>query len=67
MRLKMELSGQNSSEQIQRSPHGIKNLLVMDFAKDRITRILQDAGITLQGDNDWDIEVYDDRFYSRVY
>jgi cyclopropane-fatty-acyl-phospholipid synthase len=38
----------------------------MDFAKDRITRILHDAGITVQGENDWDIQVHDERFYNRI-
>jgi cyclopropane-fatty-acyl-phospholipid synthase len=62
----MEPSRQNTSERIQRSQHSIRNLLTKDFAKDRITRILHDAGITLQGENDWDIQVHDERFYNRV-
>ncbi|PLX52409.1 MAG: hypothetical protein C0612_02495, partial [Desulfobulbaceae bacterium] len=62
----MELSKQSTSERVQKSQHSIGNLLIKDFAKDRITKILHDAGITVQGENDWDILVHDDRFYNRV-
>ncbi len=64
--MKMELSRQSTSERIQRSQHPIRNLLIMDFAKDRITRILHDAGISVQGEKVWDIQVHDERFYNRV-
>ena len=62
----MELSKQNTSERVQKSQHSIGNLLIKDFAKDRITKILHDAGIMVQGENDWDIQVHDERFYNRV-
>jgi len=62
----MELSKQSTSERVQKSQHSIGNLLIKDFAKDRITKFLHDAGITVQGENDWDILVHDDRFYNRV-
>jgi hypothetical protein len=39
----------------------------LDFAKERITRIFHEAGITVQGGNIWDIQVHDERFYNRVY
>ena len=51
---------------MQRSQHGIKNMLSRDFAKERITRILHNAGIMVQGNNPWDIQVHDERFYNRV-
>ena len=62
----MELSKQSTSERVQKSQHSIRNLLIMDFAKDRITKFLHAAGITVQGENDWDIQVHDERFYNRV-
>jgi len=62
----MELRSPSTSEQVQTSQHSIKNIFIADFAKDRITRVLHDAGITVQGNNDWDIQVHDERFYKRV-
>jgi cyclopropane-fatty-acyl-phospholipid synthase len=62
----MELSRQDNAERAQRSQHSIKNILSRDFAKERITRILHNAGIMLQGNNEWDIQVHDERFYNRV-
>ncbi|KPK23877.1 MAG: cyclopropane fatty acyl phospholipid synthase [Desulfobacterales bacterium SG8_35_2] len=38
----------------------------MDFAKQKITRLFDEAGITVNGVNDWDIQVHDERFYNRV-
>ena len=62
----MTLSSQSTPERIQRSEHPIRNKFFVDFAKERITRVLHDAGIIVQGENSWDIQVHDERFYSRV-
>jgi cyclopropane-fatty-acyl-phospholipid synthase len=62
----MELHSESTSERVQGSQHSIKNILSLDFAKDRITRIFNDAGIDVQGGNDWDIQVHDERFYNRI-
>ena len=62
----MKSSTQATSEQVQRSQHSIKHLFTLDFAKDKISRIFLDAGITVQGENPWDIQVHDERFYTRV-
>jgi len=35
-------------------------------AQDVITRLADEAGITLNGQNPWDIQVHDERFYKRV-
>ena len=64
--MKMEPSRQDTSGEVQRSQQNIKNSFVIDFAKDRITKILGEAGISVQGANDWDIQVHDERFYNRV-
>ncbi|UCD66607.1 MAG: cyclopropane fatty acyl phospholipid synthase [Deltaproteobacteria bacterium] len=62
----MELHSESTSERVQGSQHSIKNILSLDFAKDRITRMFNDAGIAVQGSNDWDIQVHDERFYNRI-
>ena len=62
----MELSNQETSERIQKSQHSIKNMFTVDFAKERIFKIFHDAGITVQGENKWDIRVHDERFYNRI-
>ncbi len=62
----MTLSSQSTPERIQRSEHPIRNKFLVDFAKERITKVLHDAGINVQGENSWDIQVHDERFYSRV-
>jgi len=62
----MELSSQDNSDRSARSQQSLKNKLIMDFAKQKITRLFQEAGITIQGENNWDIQVYDERFYNRV-
>ena len=62
----MELHSESTSERVQRSQHSIKNMFSLDFAKERITKIFNEAGITVQGDNKWDIHVHDERFYNRV-
>ena len=41
-------------------------LMTTDFAKEKITGILEQCGITVNGGNDWDVQVLDERFYSRV-
>jgi cyclopropane-fatty-acyl-phospholipid synthase len=38
----------------------------MDFAREKITKIFNDAGITVQGENSWDIQIHDERLYNRV-
>ncbi len=62
----MELRSQSTSEQIQDSQHSIKNIFITDFAKERITRVLHEAGITMNGKKPWDIQVHDERFYKTV-
>jgi len=64
--MKMELRSQSTSEQIQDSQHSIKNIFITDFAKERITRVLHEAGITMNGKKPWDIQVHDERFYKTV-
>jgi cyclopropane-fatty-acyl-phospholipid synthase len=41
-------------------------MFTVDYAKERILRIFNDAGITVQGENKWDIRVHDERFYNRI-
>ena len=41
-------------------------LIPLDFAKEKITRIFEQCGITVNGANDWDIHVQDERLYNRV-
>jgi len=62
----MELSDQSTTEQHQKSQQYFKNMFAMDFAKERITKIFHDAGITVQGKNKWDIRIRDERFYNRI-
>jgi cyclopropane-fatty-acyl-phospholipid synthase len=62
----MELSGQNTSEQAGTSRQPITTLFTKDFAKQKITSLFQEAGITIGGDEDWDIQIHDERFYNRV-
>ena len=62
----MKLSSQNTSEKTEKSQQSLKDMLIMDFAKQKITRLFQDAGIIIQGENDWDIQVQDERFYNKV-
>ena len=62
----MELSSQSTSEQIQRSQNSFMDIFSLDFAREKITRIFNDAGITIQGENSWDIQIHDERFYNRV-
>ena len=62
----MELWNQSTSERVQRSQHSIKNMFTVDFAKERISKKFHDAGITVQGENKWDIRVHDERFYNRI-
>ena len=62
----MELDQQSTQEQSPKSQTSIRNRFTMDFAKEKILKFLQDAGITLQGDNPWDIRVHEERFYNRV-
>jgi len=62
----MKLSSQNTSERTDKSQQSIKNMLIMDFARQKITRLFQDAGIIIEGENDWDIQVHDERFYNKV-
>ncbi len=40
--------------------------MVENMAKSLITDLLQDAGITINGDNPFDIKVYNEQFYPRV-
>ena len=62
----MELGDQSTTEQHQRSQQYFKNMFAKDFAKERITKIFHDAGITVQGKNKWDIRIHDERFYNRI-
>jgi cyclopropane-fatty-acyl-phospholipid synthase len=62
----MEAQSNNTPEEIQRSQLSIKKIFSLDLAKERITRILNDAGIAVHGVNSWDIQIHDERFYSRV-
>lgn len=62
----MELSGQNSSDQAGISRQPITTMFTKDFAKQKITSLFQEAGITIGGDKDWDIQIHDERFYNRV-
>ena len=62
----MELGDQSTTEQHQRSQQYFKNMFAKDFAKERITKIFHDAGITVQGKNIWDIRIHDERFYNRI-
>jgi len=62
----MELSNRNISERALKSHQSLKDMLTMDFAKQKITRLFHDSGITVNGENDWDIQVHDERFYNRV-
>ncbi|MGW8286969.1 MAG: cyclopropane fatty acyl phospholipid synthase [Desulfobulbales bacterium] len=62
----MELSGQNTSEQAGISRQPITTMFTKDFAKQKITSLFQEAGITIGGDKDWDIQIHDERFYNRV-
>ncbi len=63
----MEYHNKSTSGPEQGPQQNIRNLLLMDFAKDKITKMLHDAGITVQGKNKWDIQVHDERFYNRVF
>jgi cyclopropane-fatty-acyl-phospholipid synthase len=62
----MELSNRNISERALKSHQSLKDMLTMDFAKQKIIRLFHDGGITVNGENDWDIQVHDERFYNRV-
>jgi cyclopropane-fatty-acyl-phospholipid synthase len=62
----MKATSENTSDRVQKPHQSIKDLFTMDFAKDKITKFLHEAGITVQGENDWDIQVHDERFYNRV-
>ena len=62
----MELSSKDTSEKTDRPQQSLKDMLIMDFAKQKITRLFQEAGIIIQGENDWDIQVHDERFYNKV-
>ena len=62
----MKLSSQGTSERVQKSQQSIKNMFTVDYAKERILRFFNDAGITVQGENKWDIRVHDERFYNRI-
>jgi cyclopropane-fatty-acyl-phospholipid synthase len=62
----MELNRQTDSEQVPDSQHSIRNIFCTDFAKEKISKIFHDAGITVQGKNEWDIQVHDERFFNRV-
>jgi hypothetical protein len=53
----MELHSQNTPDRNDKSQQSLTNILIADFAKQKITRIFQEAGITVQGKNDWDIQV----------
>jgi cyclopropane-fatty-acyl-phospholipid synthase len=62
----MELNRQTDSEQVPDSQHSIRNIFCTDFAKEKISNIFHDAGITVQGKNEWDIQVHDERFFNRI-
>jgi cyclopropane-fatty-acyl-phospholipid synthase len=62
----MELSNRNTTERALKSHQSLKDMLTMDFAKQKITRLFHDAGITVNGENDWDIQVHDEHFYNKV-
>jgi len=62
----MELSSKDTSEKTDGTQQSLKDMLIMDFAKQKITRLFQEAGIIIQGENDWDIQVHDERFYNKV-
>lgn len=62
----MELHSQNTPDRNDKSQQSLTNMLIADFAKQKITRIFHEAGITVQGKNDWDIQVHDERFYNCV-
>ena len=62
----MELNRQTDSEQVPDSQHSIRNIFCTDFAKEKISKIFHDAGITVQGKNEWDIQVHDERFFNRI-
>lgn len=44
----------------------IKNILSLNIAKEKVTKLFDDAGITVKGKNAWDINIHDERFYNRV-
>jgi cyclopropane-fatty-acyl-phospholipid synthase len=62
----MELNRQTDSEQVPDSQHSIRNMFCTYFAKEKISNIFHDAGITVQGKNEWDIQVHDERFFNRI-
>ena len=62
----MELSNRDTTERALKSHQSLKDMLTMDFAKQKITRLFHDAGITVNGENDWDIQVHDEHFYNKV-
>jgi len=64
--MNMELINRNSSEQNLRSHANISRILSRNFAKERISKVLNDAGIFLEGKDPWDIRVHDERFFNRV-
>jgi len=64
--MKMESTNQNSSEHTSQAHNNISRILIRDFAKERITKVLQNCGIGTDGKNPWDILVHDERFYNRV-
>jgi len=66
VRMNMEVTNQNTSEQGSQSHNNISRILSRNFAKEKISKVLQDAGINLKGENPWDIRVHDERFYNTV-
>ncbi len=62
----METERENIQVKSPDLTHSIKNILSLKIAKEKITRLLNDAGITVQGRNAWDIDIHDERFYNRV-
>jgi cyclopropane-fatty-acyl-phospholipid synthase len=62
----METDRENIPPRSPDSLLGIKNILSLNIAKEKITKFLNDAGITVRGRNAWDIVIHDERFYNRI-
>jgi cyclopropane-fatty-acyl-phospholipid synthase len=64
--MQMKLNSKSTAEQLHRSQHTFGKSFIKDFAKEKIAKFLLDAGISLQGENAWDIRVRDERFFNKV-
>ena len=62
----MDLSRQANPARIGEPHQGARHTLITDFAREKINRLMLNAGITPGGEKPWDIQIHDARFYSRV-